>query len=786
MDIKVKDTGLNSEEILDIVYLLPEYFVPDSYELIPTSFKTDNSLGAFENGVLVGFLIWRKPSENLVELEWIAVTPKKIRTGVGSKLLNYIFENNPNKKIFLFSGTNDSIIPNTKFDPEKMCNNFTFFSKNNFKIKKKHEKKWSDTNHAWEWVYNPDIHKKLKNNSKISEIGVVIRPILLGIIKNLNLQKAIVGICFNVDDFDPIFFAEKMSKPTKPEKMRVDHYTISRQNKFVSKIISSLDVSHYKFDLDDDEYDLVETPLKSEFGQSTKHVKVHLVGLHNSNCIFYIITQEDFDHSSELYYAIKSFKDIVGGMLHQTLNYISWKNYELTELTDELTKYLPINSNEYSDINIKLSQLLKHPLSRILSDISENNEPEIFDINGLANQEEKKLIKNIKGLSEVLINEKLSGSLQGKNIFQITATSSESTEIKYDSVIKFASLKSAIEDLDGLRKLTNLYNEIGNYLPPIPDYWSIITEATNSPSEVVITMPLLSGVSLHQFLIDIWYDEEIDSVSILKVLITEIKKFLSVIKIDPSSQLIDSVELYEIFESSYTANNPNAKKRLRKTTKMFQELKIDSKCYILHLNEEPILNPFYLFDDNNEATWIDARDKDDMIKYAHGDFHLGNILIDYDHTMHFFKRINVLDFDYVGKHAGYWDSATFEASMIVSICSHENFNNEEYWSKRIPALYSLLFSSPPPDTHRNNFFAMRLSSVLKGLENDHSLKSFQVNLFVAFLRLTTSFYRKASEDKSKCRGLLMTGIYFMGKILPNLIENHGEIKEQSINLFDTL
>lgn len=86
MNISIKKTK-DSTSALKVAESSKSYF-PTGFEKLKKDLKKHLLFGAFIDNKIVGFITYKENNPDVIEISWLAVTPKHRNKGVGTKLVN--------------------------------------------------------------------------------------------------------------------------------------------------------------------------------------------------------------------------------------------------------------------------------------------------------------------------------------------------------------------------------------------------------------------------------------------------------------------------------------------------------------------------------------------------------------------------------------------------------------------------------------------------------------------------------------------------------------------------
>jgi ribosomal protein S18 acetylase RimI-like enzyme len=76
---------------IDVLAALPDYFTPDTHDLVRVSLRTQRAWVAVEAGVVVGFVLVEGRYSGTAEITYAAVRPERRGQGIGSALVDEVF-----------------------------------------------------------------------------------------------------------------------------------------------------------------------------------------------------------------------------------------------------------------------------------------------------------------------------------------------------------------------------------------------------------------------------------------------------------------------------------------------------------------------------------------------------------------------------------------------------------------------------------------------------------------------------------------------------------------------
>lgn len=165
--------------------------------------------------------------------------------------------------------------------------------------------------------------------------------------------------------------------------------------------------------------------------------------------------------------------------------------------------------------------------------------------------------------------------------------------------LKHESRESAIKDLKGFRSLSNLYEKLHSFLPPLSDYWTTINKNEPLSNKIVITIPKIQGLSLYDYVSKT--DLNHDNSATLRDVLKTTTQFISCIQQTRTKR----IKLTSLIYDSFFSNKGRAPIRKHKTLQLFNFLKLEENSQFLIVGGDKIINPLFFFANYNNFHEID-------------------------------------------------------------------------------------------------------------------------------------------------------------------------------------
>jgi hypothetical protein len=383
------------------------------------------------------------------------------------------------------------------------------------------------------------------------------------------------------------------------------------------------------------------------------------------------------------------------------------------------------------------------------------------------------MCRAITDAKRVEVLRRLTGSFQEGTVLQVLLTPRDNAP-NCHAVVKRGRLDKADQEVAGQAKLMWYWDKVGRSLPPLRKYPSL-----TSGQELVLVTPFAEGQTLSKIAEDRWYGDPFGRVNTFTTIFSAAKRFLGKIQRgNPCEHGLEST-----FESVY--KKVESARRRKETIEALQGLIGPSSAEALLCQESDVRvpNPLLLFIDDASKRWHWKAPQTSCtaVTYGHGDFHVGNLLVDLaeDGTLRH-DEVTVLDYDYVRDYCCYYDRAQLESSFLLEVAlafdvHHKPEKWDEYFLRAIKVL-----TSGEADL-ANNEFARDIVKVLSDLrenmnEAEHML--YYGALLTTLLRVSKSQYFKAQRQKPPAklpRSAQRTIVILLGLLLSQLIEGDAMV-----------
>jgi CheY-like chemotaxis protein len=358
--------------------------------------------------------------------------------------------------------------------------------------------------------------------------------------------------------------------------------------------------------------------------------------------------------------------------------------------------------------------------------------------------EERMMCRAISDARQVEVIRRLKGSLQEGAVLQVKLTpKGEAPDCI--AVVKRGGVKKADDEVAGQEKLMWYWSKIGRALPPLRKYRSLL-----SSRERVLVTPFAGGRTLAEAAADNWYRDHEGRVQTFQAIFSAAAGFLETI--NRSRECKHGVA--ETFTSAYLGTDEKAVGRKDKALSVLHSLIGTDAAMVRCVSSSVIApNPLMLFqkmqeqDDGVCWRWRPGESICGVVTYGHGDFHVGNVMMDLSKTGRI-KRggLTILDYDYVGEYCRHYDTAQLESSFLIelALAFEEQLGAAKWDGYYLPAL-KVLTSAEREESIANNEFACDLVRVVRTLRGGLAapdLTLYHGALFTTLLRISVSKYLK--------------------------------------------
>ncbi len=514
------------------------------------------------------------------------------------------------------------------------------------------------------------IMQAANDNELLAGLGSYIRPLLSEAGTAMEMDKAgFVGVCFAHprDANSRVFFAEYVNPENRAGKYSGD-YILPGSCAFVRAVESAAkDGRAGLYVVSSDDPAAVREPLAKEFPKADRPVAVsaYLLGGGAESPVLYFIA-----NSGEIFEPFSGRFEVAKELLVETLRtalflaaaaepQLAWWS---EQLMSKLQEYFP----SYTEAQKRALAKMRHPYLQWQEGREEV--PKIIGPN--LPPGDRRFLEAIRGADEVKVTGLLSGSFQDHNVYSAKVKPGGGAK-EFDAAIKAAPQGPADKEVRGYFSLLPYFRNIRDVMPSPPLIFPTGEKARGGEDLYTVVTPHLGGQSLYDFIKDNW-GSDVERVRHLRGVFGQLRNFIENIR--PTEGVSEPLPPYFRLYKSHLGEEQRNGGRFEKTNRQFSTWLPAGieRSAILGVPGGTLMNPLWVLRQapapadvaGQEAFWQTSQHPRRMVRYGHGDFHVGNVLYIPGE-----ERVTVLDFDYVEEHPEHEDPATLEVSFVLAVAA---------------------------------------------------------------------------------------------------------------------
>lgn len=642
----------------------------------------------------------------------------------------------------------------------------------------------------------------IAGNRELAILGRYLRPLLSEVGSALGMPEAgIMGINFPNpnDESSRVLFAEYLNPANRADCFD-DDYILPSLCKFISAIDIAADSNTHisPYTVTSDEPDAVKVPLKKEFPNETEPLIIYAVHMDHpsvKSVIIYCIgpATQSFDSMHKNLHVTQSFLITI---LRDALFLAAAAESGRGDWSDKLASLLPEVFPLYTNAQKVALTRIRHPYLQILNQQSAISPPNVVVESGYA-VDDKQILSAVTGVEEIRVTGLLSDSFQDHQVYSATIKP-RAGAAPFEAVIKPALKQQADREWIGYFTLLPYFRDIRDVMPSPPLVFPTELKGVDTTEDMYsVVTPHFGGRSLATFIRGNWTDNVIRVPTLIDVF-KQLREFIEKIR-PPKGPTVTSEPFLSLYESHLGDTEGQRGRRFEKTLEELTR-RLPEKYKLSPIIEflgETLYNPLWVMSEapresdgrEMEEFWRSSPHALRMVRYGHGDLHVGNVLFAPDDG-----RVTILDFDYVGEHREHEDAATLEVSFVLSAAASPLFQLQDKWKASWPEAVLFLAGKRSLDAVENNRLAhdlAQLVAVIRGKPISDTGNTYMVDDYhyhacvaTALLRLFTSHSRKMPGEDFRPVGA--TALFWLGLLLRGFVRSHYNERPLSINLFEDL